>query len=137
METKIYKDRDGWNAKTVVPLDERRELVIRTSRRQIGGGLLTSATCWSIGAAGSQTHVMGYGTGDGDFSTRIVTTQPPRITEKVVAQQHEMALRQIDAIRQAAQLHYAAQVQAETEAPQLDVAEPTQPVVHAPSAIAR
>ena len=71
MITNYYRDHDGWNGKTTLDIEDGRTLVIRTSKRSIGGGLATSVTAWRRNEDGSNRHVMGFGLGEGDYSERV------------------------------------------------------------------
>lgn len=110
METTFGKGSVGWSAKTTLDLPDARQLVIRTERRVFGGGLATNGTVFTINGDGTTTHVMGLGVaGFGDYSERLMLTQPARITEKAVRQQHEQVLARIDAIRDQALAYYQTQ----------------------------
>lgn len=111
MTTRIYRDRDGWNATSQFDLSDRRVLKIRTCKRSIGTGLQTSATVWHDTGDGGMRHAMGLGTGCGDFSETLTLTQPKRITEKAVAEQHQRVLSQLDLIRARVAQFYALQEQ--------------------------
>ena len=111
MTTRTYKDRDGWNAQTIIDLKDRRVLKLRTGKRSIGGGLQTTATVWTDTGNGGLIHAMGLGTGLGDFSETIVVTRPARITEKLVTEQHQGVIRQADAIQAQIAQFYTQQAQ--------------------------
>ena len=99
MTTRIYRDRDGWRAETQIDLEDRRVLKLRTSKCSMGRGLQTVATVWSYSGNGLLSHAMDLGTGYGDFREIVVTTPASRITEKLVTEQHDRLLKQVDAIR--------------------------------------
>ncbi|WP_288639143.1 hypothetical protein [Comamonas kerstersii] len=109
MTTRIYRDRDGWNAVSQFELSARRVLKIRTCKRSIGAGLQTTASVWHDTGDGSMRHAMGLGTGCGDFSQTLMLTQPKRITEKAVTEQHESILRELASIRVKVEQFYALQ----------------------------
>lgn len=109
MITNYYRDHDGWNGKTTLDIEDGRTLVIRTSKRSIGGGLATSVTAWRRNEDGSNRHVMGFGLGEGDYSERVMLSMPSRITEKLVRQQHETTLTRIGSIRADVRDYYEAQ----------------------------
>jgi len=101
MNTIYFRDQDGWNGKTTIDLENGRQLVIRTSKRAFGGGL--------IAGDGVRRHAMSFGLGNGDYSERLVLSQHARITEKVVRAQHEATLARITSIRDDVRDYYAAQ----------------------------
>ncbi len=106
MKTKYFRDHTGWNGQTEIEIENERQLVIRTSKRSIGGGLATNATVWSV-EGGTRRHAMGLGLdGCGDFSERYVLSQPKRVSESVVRQQHERVLGNLDAIRSQVNIFY-------------------------------
>ena len=111
MTTRIYKDRDGWNAETSIDLQNQRVLKLRTGKRSIGGGLQTTATVWTDTGDGGLRHAMGLGTGLGDFSETIVITRPARITEKLVTEQHDRVIKQLGFIQAQIEQFYALQEQ--------------------------
>ncbi len=98
--TQIHKSHYGWRAQTTIDLGAGRVLDFVTLKRS-NGALVTTAQC---------------GTSDGnffsfvvlqDFSERVITETPARVTEKVVADQHRRALLQLDAIKARRAAHYA------------------------------
>ena len=109
MITNYYRDHDGWNGKTTLDIEDGRTLVIRTSKRAVGGGMATNATVWLCNADGTNRHVMGFGLGEGDYSERLVLSMPARITEKLVRQQHENTLTRLESIRADVRDYYEAQ----------------------------
>lgn len=113
MNTTFFRDHDGWNGETIIDIDNGRQLVIRTSKRGMGGGLSTTATAWSCSEGGTRRHVMGFGLAGGDYSERLALSMPKRITEKLTRQQHEAVLARLDSIREQVRLHYQAQAKQE------------------------
>lgn len=109
MNTKYFRDHDGWNAVTEIEIEGGRQLVIRTGKRGVGGGLATNATVWTIEADGTRRHSMGFGAPGGDYSERLVLSQPGRITEKQVRQQHERTLGLVPVVVKDVQTFYATQ----------------------------
>lgn len=107
MDTRVYKDRDGWNANTTIDFDAGRQLVIRTYKRP--NSLLTTASVFTVLPDGGTRHLLGFGSGLGDFYGQLIVSKPARTTAKVVALQHGDALAQIDKIKATAFAHYAAQ----------------------------
>ncbi|RRD55755.1 hypothetical protein EII20_13855 [Comamonadaceae bacterium OH2545_COT-014] len=91
MQTSYYRARDGWHGRTVIKLPGQRQLVIHTYKPLQGRSLQTSATVWQVDEGGHVRHRMGFGRG-GDYSERVAHTQPARITEKQVREQHEQVL---------------------------------------------
>lgn len=98
--THIAKSHYGWRAETTVELGGNRILNFVTMKRS-NGALVTTANC---------------GRSDGnffsfvifqDFSERVITETPARVTEKVVTDQHLRALRQLDAIKARCAAYYA------------------------------
>lgn len=99
--TSIYKSHYGWRAQTTIDLGAGRVLDFVTLKRS-NGALVTTAQC---------------GRSDGnffsfvvfqDFSERVITEAPARVTEKVVADQHRRALLQLDSIKERCANYYAA-----------------------------
>ena len=98
--TIIQKSHYGWRAQTTIDLGAGRVLDFVTLKRS-NGALVTTAPC---------------GRSDGnffsfvvfqDFSERVITETPARVTEKVVADQHQRALAQLDAVIARCTAHYA------------------------------
>ena len=105
IETRIFRDRDGWNAKSELDLADSRLLQIRTYKAS-NGSLRTSASVHTK-VDGGLRHVFGYGTPGGDFSGNMVTTKPARVTEKVVAEQHRLVIDALPELLVAIENHYA------------------------------
>lgn len=105
IETRIFRDRDGWNATSEMDLTGDQLLKIRSYRND-RGLLRTSATVHTK-VEGGLRHIMGFGTSGGDFSETLVVTKPARVTEKVISAQHESVLKTIPGILSAVQAHYA------------------------------
>lgn len=118
METSINKDKSGWSAKTQVSLANRRILGIRTAKAMNGSGRLTTrATVSTLNDAGYTTHVMGFGSINGDFNSQVADSAPARITEKVVREQHARALADIKGILARVDRHYEEQAAALASTP--------------------
>ncbi|KEH07478.1 hypothetical protein DR66_3852 [Delftia acidovorans] len=101
-----HSTRDGHRLVTIIDLGGARELDIST-RKGLGGALESRASvhlCTGI----SRRHVIGFN-GDGDFNRLFLCTNPKRVTEKVAREQHTLVLAQLDAIKLAVEMHYAAQ----------------------------
>lgn len=107
MSTVYSKDRDGHRIKTTRELGDKRVLIITTSKNSISKRLQTLASVHQHNGTGL-THVIGYGTGRGDFCYRLFNEQI-RVTEKAVRDQHQRALDRMDELLQAVEAHYAAQ----------------------------
>jgi hypothetical protein len=106
MKTILLKDpRNGWQAKTEIEIKANFLLDIST-RRNCNGYLISRASVWRLTGDGGKTHCYGLG-GHGDFGCHVVTTQPARITSKVVTQQHDRALLEFERIKLLAIDHYA------------------------------
>lgn len=115
MQTYIHKSSLGWKATTEFDLDDRKVLRIRTCKGN-QGALLTHATVSIRDNHGSLTHAIDFGTGGGDFSRHVARSQPARVTEKVVQQQHDQVLAQLAEIKAAVMLHYAAKAETVAQA---------------------
>ena len=108
MDTRIYKTRDGWHAKTEADIGDGRLLVVLTSKR-LNGMLISTANGWSVAPGGGMTHVMGFGADGGDFSCQVSACRPSRVTEKVVEHHHQLALKELETLKTQALAHYAHQ----------------------------
>ncbi len=108
LQTSVIREKQGWCARTRIELGGSRVADFRTYRVQGTEQLATSVVVSTV-EGGRMTHVVGYGTLAGDFSQRVLANIVPRVTEKVVRAQHESALAQIEAIRQAIDRHYELQ----------------------------
>lgn len=98
--TQIYKSHYGWQAQTTIDLDAGRVLDFVTLKHS-NGALVTTATCGK--SDGSFFSFVMFQ----DFSERVITETPARVTEKVVADQHRRALLQLDATKARCAAHYA------------------------------
>lgn len=107
-ETTVGK-RDGqWRASTTIPLEgTQRELDIVTSKDG-RDNITTRATVFRVEGA-FRSHAMGFGSGRGDFSRRVLTSPCRRVTERTVMEVHLKAMEDMDAILQRVKDHYAAQ----------------------------
>lgn len=105
IQTRIFRDRDGWNAKSELDLADNRLLQIRTYKAS-NGGLRTSATV-HLKVDGGLRHIMGFGTAGGDFSETIASAKPARVTQKLVEEQHGLVLDALPRLRSAIEAHYA------------------------------
>lgn len=107
VHTRIYKDVGGWKALTELDMEADRVLKIRTAKAP-SGKLVTTASIWKIDPITDfLSHAMGFGTKCGDYQEQIMQSQPARVTVGVVANQHDLALVKLDAIKERALAHYA------------------------------
>lgn len=128
-QTRVIRDRNGWHASTRVELAHSRVLELRTRRHSSASKLVTRATVSTVEGS-FLSHAVGYGTASGDFSQNVIVESRSRITEKVVREQHEAALSQIDRIRATVAAFYEAQQVQQT----CDPADPHSGERHAPGA---
>lgn len=98
--THIYKSHYGWRAQTTIDLGAGRVLDVVTLKRS-NGALVTTAQCGK--SDGNFFSFVMFQ----DFSERVITETPARVTEKVVADQHRRALLQLGAIKERCTAHYA------------------------------
>jgi hypothetical protein len=106
MKTILFKDpRNGWQAKTEMEIKHNFLLDIST-RRRCNGGLESLASVWRLTGDGGKIHCYGLGE-HGDFGCHVATTQPARVTSKVVTEQHDRALLEFERIKLLAIDHYA------------------------------
>lgn len=98
--TRIAKSHYGWRAQTHIDLGAGRVLDVVTLKRS-NGALVTTAQCGKTDG-NFFSFVMFQ-----DFSERVITETPARVTEKVVTDQHLRALRQLDAIKARCAAYYA------------------------------
>jgi hypothetical protein len=111
LETRMNKGRDGWQAKTEIPLDG----ITITDGDKVKAGILTISTRkHSLGGLSTGCSVAFR---DGNFMThRVYTdfnanyTRDPnaRCTEKAIERMHGEALADIATIESAVRDHYAA-----------------------------
>lgn len=101
--------RDGqWRASTTIPLEgTQRELDIVTSKDR-RDNITARATVFRL-EGDFRTHAVGFGSGRGDFSCRVLTTPCRRVTERAVLEAHQKALESVNALVQAVEDHYARQ----------------------------
>lgn len=107
--THIHKSHYGWRAQTHIDLGAGRILDVVTLKRS-NGALITTAQCGKTDG-NFFSFVMFQ-----DFSERVITETPARVTEKVVTDQHRRALLQLDAIKARCAAHYAKQSTVTTDA---------------------
>lgn len=106
VQTRTFRDNDGWHAKSEIKLSDSRFLKISTSKVSIGPGLRTSATVWIANGHGSLTHAMAFGGPSGDFSETVAFSKPARVTQAVISAQHQAALGQLSRLLVAIERHY-------------------------------
>lgn len=114
MHTTVEKGRNGWEAKTEIPLDGiTREdhtgtcpaiLTIRTSKPSRGGVVTHCSVAFRSGAF--MSHRLHE-----DYSQRYDYDPNARCTEKAIKTAHDTALADFDRIEQAARDHYAGREQ--------------------------
>lgn len=114
--TYYFRDHDGWRGQTELDARNQRVIRITTRKRSAGHGLATNVTCHTREASGLLTHRLSFGAPGGDYSKTVAVSQPRRVTESVVRQQHEAALACIDEIRAEVARFYAAELQAQEAA---------------------
>lgn len=106
MQTKYYRDSSGWCGMTSVNHGTSQLIRIVTAKRHIGHGLATTVACHTH-RDGMLTHCMGFGTGQGDYRETMIVSQPKRVTESLVREQHEGVIAQIEQIQASVELFYA------------------------------
>lgn len=97
--------RDGHRAQTEIDLGGQRVLTIST--RKSNTALVSSAAVYLV-EGNVKRFIMGFG-GEGDFSKQFLIAKPKRVTEKIVRDQHDQALLQIEEIKLQVAMHYDAQ----------------------------
>ena len=110
-QTHMRKGRDGWTAKTEIPLEGiTREdhtgtcpaiLSINTSKASRGGLQTTVSVAFQSGAFMSHRLYE-------DFSGRFAAEPTARCTEKAIERMHDAALAKLDSIVDSARRHYGA-----------------------------
>jgi hypothetical protein len=109
MKTFYTHDKsNGHQAKTEVNLNAKQVLVISTTR-SLQGRLVTRVQAhWFEQCDGyrSLRHAYDFGTGGGDFSYLFQSQAITRLTEKLVQQQHKVALVHLADFVQKANEHY-------------------------------
>lgn len=100
-----HNARDGHRLETEIDLGGAQVLHINTYKAS-GGSLVTGAAVHRS-AGGSSWHTLHE-----DFSSRLLSTRPKRVTEAVVTDQHNQALAKIDEIKLAVEMHYQQREQA-------------------------
>lgn len=109
MKTFYTHDKsNGHQAKTEVDLNAKQVLVISTYRSS--GRLVTRVQAhWFEQCDGyrSLRHAYDFGTGGGDFSYLFQSQAITRLTEKLVQEQHKVALVHLADFVQKANAHYA------------------------------
>jgi len=95
---KLMKTKDGYQAISMIPFDNERDMRIATMKT-FGGELATSATVVTKTEMGF-TYMMYQ-----DYSA-LMEREKVRVTSKAVKEQHERALAKIDAYTRAAWQFY-------------------------------
>lgn len=108
MQSSIFRDNTGWRAESLTNFRSDKELEVVTCR-QDDGKLMTVVRAWSK-APGSKLrgHKLGH-----DFAKVLAVSHPTRITESIVARQHESVVAKEEELRLQAELFYNAQKSAE------------------------
>ncbi len=101
-----HSTRDGHRLVTIIDLGDARELDIST-RKGLGGSLESRASV-HLCTGNTRRHVIGFN-GEGDFNRLFLSTTPKRVTEKVAREQHAQILAQLESVKLAVEMHYAAQ----------------------------
>ena len=101
METLVRKGHNGWVAKSEIQLDNNRVLSIETSKGYYGG-LRTWASV-AVRDGDFLSHRLYQ-----DFSKGIITSNPSRVTAKVVEAQH--ALINLDEVLAMVEQHYSKEI---------------------------
>ena len=95
-----YKDiRGNWRDETSIPLEGKRRLKISTHKTHVGN-MVTTATV-AVADGMWETHAMYE-----DYSARWAISTPKRVTQKVVEEQHQSVMLQIEAIQAAVAAFY-------------------------------
>ena len=110
MQTRVFKDRDGWNAETMVDLEGNRVLKIKTYRN-LHHKLVTTASVWHCDGSGTMRHAFGFGSG-GDFDETLIVANVPRVTSSVVEGQHGRAIAAMQSIQDRVAAHYTIDINA-------------------------
>ena len=101
MQYSIYKNVDGWNARSHFPFGEKQELELRTSKRH--AGLIATYASVSRVEGGFKTSMV-----FSDYSKIVEQSGAKRITKDAIRKVHELALERIDEIKADAEAFYAA-----------------------------
>ena len=101
MNTTVRKGRDGWAAESRVDLGNGRVLTVKTSKGAYGG--LTTWASVSVRDGDFLSHRLYQ-----DFSKGIITSNPSRVTAKVVEAQH--ALINLDEVLAMVEQHYSKEI---------------------------
>lgn len=120
LSTRIFKGRDGWEARSLFDMDNGRVLILDTHKTT--GGVVQHAMVnkRTMDGMGFEWDIFG------DFSKRTVL-KGLRCTEKTIREQHALALAGIEATTETALAYYAA------KAPKVD-SYPTDPAEYAEGA---
>lgn len=102
--TSAYKDmRGNWRASNSIQLEDDRKLKISTHKVS-GGQLVTSAQ------VGKQDGNFFCFTMYQDFTDRLITSVPARVTSKVVEAQHAEAMKMVPSLMKSVADFYAIKV---------------------------
>ncbi|WP_404299017.1 hypothetical protein [Alicycliphilus denitrificans] len=100
-----HNARDGHRLETEIELGGAQVLRISTSKA-MGGSLDTRGSVHHA-AGGFMRHTLYE-----DFSSRLLSTRPKRVTQQVVMDQHREVLSQLDEVKLAVEMHYQQREQA-------------------------
>ena len=94
-----HNAKAGHQLETDIDLGGAQVLRIATFKA-MGGSLVTRGTVHRVGG-GFMQHMLHQ-----DFSRRLLTSLPKRVSKKVVTAQHDEVLTKIDEVKLAIELHY-------------------------------
>lgn len=100
-----HNARDGHRLETEIDLGGAQVLRISTCKA-MGGSLDTRGSVHHA-AGGCLRHTLHE-----DFSSRLLSSRPKRVTQAVVTEQHDQVLAKIDEIKLAVEMHYQQREQA-------------------------
>ncbi|WOO33211.1 hypothetical protein [Diaphorobacter limosus] len=103
VKTSYYRDAYGWAGLSLIELGNNGVLRIITERREARHGLATCASV-HLRRGAILEHRLGV-----DYSAVIAVSNPPRITEARVTEQHERALENLHTIRAKVEQFYLQQ----------------------------
>lgn len=102
MTYELRKGREGWEARSTIPLGGAYALKLSTYKGR-RGGVLTIATRVELGEDGSYTFWP-----FSDYSKAVSEDRSVKVTEKAVKVAHEAALAKVEEIKAAVAAFYAA-----------------------------
>lgn len=109
MQTRVHKTALGWEGNTEITLGfvgpQREQILDIRTYRNHRGKLLSTASVSHGDGHGMKTHHIGV-TYKADFFDVVLETEPSRITEKALKQQHAKAVAMVDSIKEQVRAHY-------------------------------